>query len=376
MVKPSLSLYFHIPFCSKKCPYCHFFVVTQKERYVERFLNALLLEWQQKKPLISNHLVKTLYFGGGTPTELSSSELYSLISTFTSAYPEAEEITVEANPETVTIEKMQALKKAGVNRISLGVQSLVDSELIVLKRQHHSNKALESIQIIREAGIENISIDLMYDLPSQTTSSFNKTLSLLSELSIEHLSLYNLVIEDGTAFKRKEKELKTKLPKDAESIEMLNSAIHALETIGLKRYEVSAFAKPGFESKHNLGYWMARPFLGLGPSAFSYYNHSRFQNVCNLEKYFQAVESGLDPKDFFETLEENRRLRELFVVRLRVFTPLSIQAFQAEHGFLEESFIHELNCLSKEGYLDFTEGSYLLNPKGALFYDEIASRLI
>lgn len=376
MVTPSLSLYFHIPFCSKKCPYCHFFVVTQKDRYEKRFLSALKREWQQKNDRIQSRFIQSLYFGGGTPSELSAESLYDLVSFFTQHHAEAKEITVEMNPETVSVEKVAALKAAGVNRVSLGIQSLVDTELIILKRQHHKSKALSAIDLVYTGGIHNITIDLMYDLPTQTAASFSKTLDQLADLPIKHLSLYNLVFEDGTAYKKREKEFSPLLPLEEESLQMLEKAIDKLESLGLMRYEISAFAKKGYESNHNLGYWTGRPFLGLGPSAFSYDGKRRFQNVCHMDRYLESVENNLDPKAFEECLDPLAHIKELFAIRLRVFEPIDLAVFESAQGKLPDELLSELKQLSLSGYIDYNPNTVKLTPKGALFFDSVASALI
>jgi oxygen-independent coproporphyrinogen-3 oxidase len=374
--KKGFSLYIHIPFCSKKCPYCHFFVVPTKNQDEARFVNALLLEWNLKKHLIPADEVITLYFGGGTPTELSTESLSYLIKTFKEAYPFIQEVTVEANPESVSLDKIQAIKKAGCNRISLGVQSLVEEDLILLKRQHQSKKAIDAIFICKEAGIDNISIDLMYDLPNQTLESLSRTLQVLPNLPITHLSLYNLVIEEHTPFKRIEKELLKKMPDDNLSIKLFNLTKSSLEEMGFKRYEISAFSKEGYRSKHNTGYWESRPFLGLGPSSFSDDGKTRSKNISHLMKYYEKVENHEDPKDFEECLSDLSRMKERFVVRLRLFDPIILRDFFDQHGLPDQEFLDSLEDLEKKNLIVYDKKTVLLTEKGANFFNEIASLLI
>lgn len=376
MVNESFSIYIHIPFCSKKCPYCHFFVVSSKNKKESQFIEALFSEWDQKKSSIPKDSVVTLYLGGGTPTELSKESLQLILRSFRNEYPNLQEITVEANPESVTFDLIKGLKEAGCNRISLGVQSLVDDELISLNRQHHKNKAKEAIHIIHEAGIKNISIDLMYDIPGQSVESFEQTLKEIPKLPITHLSLYNLVIEDHTAFKRIEKKIQKLMPKEEESLLMLHKAIDCLENSGLKRYEISAFAKPGYTSMHNIGYWTSRPFIGLGPSAFSDDGKKRSQNVCNLQSYYQAVEKKTDPVNFFECLSDWERFKERFIVRLRLFQPIKIKDFIANHGKMDSNFLNQLKQLAQKNYLKLDDETIELTPLGADFFEEIAVCLI
>lgn len=378
MVNEAFSIYIHIPFCSKKCPYCHFFVVSSKSKESKepRYVKALLNEWKMKKHIIPKDQVISVYFGGGTPTELSTDYLCGIIASFKNEYPNVQEVTVEANPESVDLEKIQRIKEAGCNRISLGVQSLIEEELLLLKRQHQSSKAKESVEIIKQAGIDNITIDLMYDIPGQSLRSFEKTLEEIAQLPITHLSLYNLVIEENTPFKRIEKSLTKMMPKQEDSLKMLHLAIEKLESYGLKRYEISAFAKPGFESIHNTGYWLSRPFVGLGPSAFSDSGITRYQNVCNLSAYLEKVESGIDPKDFEETLEPLARSKERFIVNLRMFKTIDLDLFQSTHVAFDETFFQNLKKLHDLDYVKLDHQTAILTAKGADFFEEVAIALI
>ncbi len=375
MVTSPFSLYIHIPFCSKKCPYCHFFVTSSKTKDEPRFIEALLKEWKLRFKSKKEDVI-TLYFGGGTPTELSTEGLSFLISTFKKEHPNLKEITVEANPESVSKEKIEALKNAGCNRISLGVQSFENNELISLKRQHHQNRAIEAIFEIKAAGIDNISIDLMYDIPHQSLKSFINTLQVIPRLPITHLSLYNLVIEENTPFKRIEKELKKKLPPEDESHAMLKSAIEHLEQAGFRRYEISAFCKPGFESIHNSGYWESRPFLGLGPSAFSDDTQTRSQNVCNLQQYYELVENFKEPIGFSECLSPYNRFKERFIVRLRMFKWLNIDHFIQIHGQPDNCFFNQIEDLEKSGWIFRNQNEIILTAKGADFFEDLAVSLV
>ena len=362
MVGP-LSLYFHIPFCTRKCPYCHFFVVKDQEDHKDALLEALQIELALRQREIQNHEIVSIYFGGGTPSLFGAGRIKALLNDL----PQNCEITLEANPEDVTLEMMQGYKDAGINRVSLGVQSLQDDALITLGRGHNSEKAVEAIELTYEAGIQNISIDLMYELPDQDLARFERTLKRLQTLPISHLSLYNLTIEPHTPFSKK----KLNLPSQEEGLAMLQSAVEHIESIGLKRYEISAFAKHGKESIHNSGYWTARPFFGLGPSAFSYFDGSRFQNVCNLRHYCTALKEGIFPVDFEEKLSYPQNVLELLAVRLRLLEGVDIDNFD-----LPKETIQTLADLSDQGFLEKRDSNLCLSEKGLLFYDTIASSLI
>ena len=351
------SVYIHLPFCKKKCDYCHFFVLPDKEIYKERLHAALLKEIQLislKKPL------KSLYFGGGTPSLYGPERLQELIR----ALPEAEEVTLEANPDGLSLELLKAYKTAGVNRVSLGVQAFDSPQLIKLGRIHNELESQKCVHLIREAGFENITIDLMYDLPGQTLEMWKKTLETAVSLPITHLSLYNLQIEPATVFFKHRSRLEKEMPTDEESLKMYEMAQAVLTDAGLEQYEISAFAKPGYYSKHNVGYWLGREFYGLGPSAFSYREGRRYQNVANLNKYCEAIEKRVFPVDFEEKLEGEQAERELFLIGLRMLQGVKIPSFR-----------EELVPLEKEGLITVSD-KVQLTPKGILLYDAIAETLV
>ncbi len=364
-----LSLYIHIPFCHRKCPYCHFYVLPDKEDHKKQLLEGLYAEWKRLLPRISNHQIISIYFGGGTPTLFGPKRIGAFLDqVFLEGHLSADcEITLEANPEDITKELMGAYKAVGINRASIGVQSLVDTSLTVLERTHTSDDAQTGVEITAEAGIENISIDLMYELPNQTLESFSRTLALIPQLPISHLSLYNLTIEPHTPFSKRQ----LVLPKEEENLQMLQLAVEKLESIGLKRYEVSAFAKPGKQSLHNRGYWTGRPFFGLGPSAFSYYGGKRFRNVANLSRYLRALRSGESPVDFSESLPYPDNIRERMALQLRLLEGVDPDLFS-----LPLSLTTTLNTLEQEGFLEKRGRQISLSNKGLLFYDTVAAELI
>ncbi len=366
----SASVYFHIPFCSRKCPYCHFYVLPDEERFKTQLLSALALEWKTQSPLLASKELISVYFGGGTPFLFGPAAIQTIIDWIKP--PSSCEITLEANPENVTLELMQAYREAGINRVSIGVQSLDDTSLDTLKRTHNAEAALRAIEQTKKAGIDNISIDLMYDLPSQTFASWESTLSRLEELPITHLSLYNLTFEPHTVFFKHRKKLVPTVPSPTLSLRMLQTAVERLEALGLKRYEISAFAKPGFASKHNSGYWTARPFLGFGPSAFSYWEGKRFQNAANLSAYAKALAEGRSPVDFSEALAYPDNIHELLAVRLRLLEGVDLTQFPQ----LPANTHTILRTLAAQGWLELTPSHAKLSQEGLLFYDSVAAAII
>lgn len=364
-----ISLYIHIPFCHRKCPYCHFYVVRNHANHHKILMEALWIEWERICPKIENSAIVSIYFGGGTPTLLGTEPIHALLTKIKSDAWVAEdcEITIEANPEDAYRELMQGFRAAGINRVSLGVQSLEDDSLLQIGRGHNSIRAIDAIYATYQAGIENISIDLMFELPQQTVSSFENTLKKIKPLPIQHLSLYNLTIEPGTAFFKR----KLSLPSPEENLQMLEAATLYLETMDLQRYEISAFAKSGFRSRHNTGYWTGRPFFGLGPSAFSYFEGKRFRNVANLHRYNQSLRENQSPVDFVEKLPYPENVHELLAVRLRLLEGVDIDCFS-----LPEKTKQKLQQLTSEGYLINKGNHYRISPRGMLFYDTVAAEIV
>ena len=377
-----ISLYFHIPFCTKKCPYCHFYVLPDKDIFKKQLIRGLELEWQNWKQVIENKQLVSIYFGGGTPALFGPQSICSILDWVRDSIPYQPgevEITLEANPENINFELMRAYREIGVNRVSIGIQSLDDELLKKLGRGHTAQKALDSILCTHKAGIHNISVDLMYDLPNQTLETWQTTLDQIRTLPITHLSLYNLVIEPHTVFFKYRKNLLKEIPDDECSLKMYELAVHCLEDSGLHQYEISAFAHPSFFSRHNTGYWKGRSFIGFGPSAFSYWEGKRFRNVAHLNRYCQALEEGLSPIDFEEELSSPAKNRELLTIQLRLIEGVDLISFQQKHGPLEDKTVSTLQKLRQEGFIQHKDNKpahLSLTKKGILFYDTVASEIV
>lgn len=373
------SLYFHIPFCTRKCEYCHFFVLPDQEPLKNQLLEGFKLEWERMLPLLQNKSIATIYFGGGTPSLFGPDRIRAVLEMVHRSFPfdfAQTEITLEVNPENAQPVLMQAYAQAGINRASLGIQTLDPDLLTLLGRLHSPSLAMKAVQDTYQAGITNISIDLMYDLPKQSLQHWNRTLECIRPLPLSHLSLYNLTIEPHTVFFKKQAALTPLLPNEEASLAMYNSAIEHLTSYGLVQYEISAFAKPGYHSKHNTGYWTGRPFLGFGPSAFSYWQGKRFRNIAHLGKYCRALKSGLSPIDFDEQLEPEAHIRELFVIQIRLCQGVLQSEFEERHGALSQETQQTLEHLLQEGFVSHSKGCWKLTKKGILFYDTVAAELI
>jgi oxygen-independent coproporphyrinogen-3 oxidase len=358
------SLYFHIPFCRRKCPYCHFYVVPQTKSFQEILLQALKQEWNLYQPLIQGKKIVSVYFGGGTPFLFGPDAIEEILSWIN---PTDAEITLEANPEDVSFETMKPFQQIGINRVSIGVQSLDDPTLQMLGRHHTAEAAKEAVLATAKTGIDNITIDLMYEIPTQKLSGWITTLHEALTLPIRHLSLYNLTFEPQTVFFKKRASLTPLLPTADESLQMLNTAVEILQT-RLKRYEISAFAESGFESRHNTGYWEGRPFLGFGPSAFSDWEGRRYRNICDLKKYSEALANKQSPVDFEEKLSPLASLHERLAVRLRLLKGIQTTDYPVDPQLYQ--------TLQDKGWVEVQDTTARLTKTGLLFYDSVAETII
>lgn len=323
-------------------------------------MEGFRLEWNLRQIVEPVH---TVYFGGGTPALFHPERIGEILSWI--PLESNAEITLEANPENITCDLIKRYADCGINRVSIGLQSLNDDLLQTLGRIHHAKKGIESVFHTAKAGIQNISVDLMYDLPGQQLAHWKKTLEEVAHLPITHLSLYNLTLEPHTVFFKKKEVLARLIPDPDLSLQMYTMAIESMERQGFKQYEISAFAKPGFQSRHNLGYWTGREFLGFGPSAYSYKNGKRFRNIAHLGKYLSQLKMGAFPIDFEEQLDPEASLRELLAIRLRLL-----------EGVEYRGNLLEIEKLISEGFLEKVEGRLKLTRRGILFYDTVAVEII
>lgn len=345
-------------------------------------MSGFAAEWQQWLPALASeegNQIATIYFGGGTPALFGPERIAEIIRwvrrdlPFSSTNPE---ITLEANPENITKDLMKRYAEAGINRVSIGIQTLDESLLNRLSRLHSPQVAIDAVINTFETGINNISIDLMYDLPGQNLDSWKLTLDRAVQLPIKHLSLYNLTIEPHTVFFKQRETIQKQLPDETISLFMYEEAIAAMQSGGLSQYEISAFAKEGYHSRHNVGYWTGRPFLGLGPSAFSYWEGRRFRNVANLSKYYKALELGQSPIDFNEKLDTVLASREMLAINLRLIAGVDLDSFQQAHGQLDEETSATITRLLQEGYLTKESSVLRLTKRGILFYDTVAVEIV
>ncbi|MCH5204003.1 MAG: radical SAM family heme chaperone HemW [Oscillospiraceae bacterium] len=346
------GLYIHIPFCAKKCPYCDFYSLPLSLQKAEEYKNAVIRNLSRYKEKFD-----TVYFGGGTPT-LIFDKIAEILSEVD--LEENAEITIECNPESAGEEVLSELKRAGANRLSFGVQSLDERELSALGRTHSAKAAKESILLAYKLGFENISADLMLGVPNQTPDSLEKTIDELCRLPITHVSAYLLKIEPNTVFGKNPREISDMLPDEDMQAELYLSAVELLEKHGFMQYEISNFAKPGFESLHNLKYWRAEEYVGIGPSAHSYYEGWRFAVPKNLAKFLDNEFQLKEITDFSPDKDE-----EKILLGLRL----------CEGIVLSEKIKRRLILIPKEYYM-IINGRFSLTPRGFLVSNEIIATLL
>lgn len=376
-ISGDLSLYFHLPFCTKKCDYCHFYVIPNKEEYKALLLPALLKEIEIKKKWLKNARIQSIYFGGGTPSLVGPyflERLLNALSSITSIH--GVEVTLEINPENHNLNLLKNFKHIGINRLSIGAQSFENKTLIQLGRSHYVEDFKLSLNNASLAGFSNISIDLMYELPNQTLKSWDETLKQTPIEQISHLSLYNLSIEPHTVFYKKRKEIQKKIPKAERGAKMFQKAIDFFKERGWSQYEISAFCKDQKYSRHNVGYWLSREHLGFGPSAFSFFEKKRFQNIPNLHKYCRQIHQSKLPVSFEEELEKEALLRESLALHLRLLDGFCLKDFQNRFGILSPSIKSKLKELIQKKFLTQNETLLCLTSKGVFYHDEIASEII
>ncbi len=314
------GLYIHIPFCIKKCRYCDFISFTDKCAFYDEYIDALLVEAKEYKDL----LFDTVFIGGGTPTVLSSKQLKKLLSGIKSTLniKDTAEFSMEANPKTLTEEKLITLSRNGVNRISIGVQSFSGTELSFLGRIHTSQDAIKTIELVKKY-FDNFNIDLMFALPDQKKEDVLSSLNTALSLSPTHISCYSLILEEGTPlFEEYEKGKLTPLDEDTDR-NNFEAICKALNENGYNRYEISNFSKNGYECKHNLKYWDCEQYIGLGVSAHSYYNNKRFYNTSDFNSYING-----SFHDEFITLLEKDKMSEFMIMGLRKTDGISLLEFE------------------------------------------------
>lgn len=369
--KKPLGLYVHIPFCVRKCQYCDFLSAPADDRTKERYVQALCKEIKDYQQFTKEYYLETIYFGGGTPSVLDVKLLEQILNTIKQSFTvdmEKAEVTVEVNPATVTKEKLEAYRKFGVNRLSIGVQSALEQELQLLGRLHTFEQAKECVQWAREVGFTNLSVDVMSALPNQTLEDYKETLEQLIALEPEHISSYSLIIEEKTPFYElygEGKEKESELPDEETDRAMYAYTKERLQEVGFERYEISNYAKKGFESRHNSSYWTGQEYLGVGLGASSLFTNARYHNETNLTAYMEDMEAGRDVRREIERLVETEQMEEFMILGLRRMCGVSRTEFKTRFGkSMEIVYGSVLQKLKKQGLITIEEDIVALTELG------------
>jgi len=372
-----LSLYVHIPFCKQKCNYCDFYSLSCKtEEDISEYVDALCVQIEREAHLYKNYEISTIFLGGGTPSLLTEGQMQRLVKTLYSSMNIAPcvEFSMEANPGTLTLEGLKVYRSLGINRISIGMQSTNDSELKILGRIHSFDEFKESFALARKAGFENINIDIMYGLPNQKIENFAKTLGDVCKLSPEHISAYALKIEPNTPFYKIKDTLS--LPNEDEEYEMYIHLCSALENAGYKQYEISNFSKEGKECRHNLVYWQSGEYIGIGPSAHSFFDGKRYSYPASTKEYISAVKNNTLKKEYEEQSEISENSMDEFVMlSLRLAKGINLAEFKNKYGAdLYEKYPkirHFVGDFMKE-----EQGCVHFTPKGFFVSNYILSSIL
>lgn len=363
-----LELYIHIPFCVQKCAYCDFLSAPADANTRQKYLDALNREIQGCQKIYQNYNVITVFLGGGTPSILNPVQMKELFSALQDSFRIAEEaeITIEVNPGTVTEEKLLSWKNAGINRISIGLQSTEDTELRMLGRIHNYCQFLDTWRLVRRFGMDNVNVDLISAIPGQTLESWQKTLRKTAELEPEHLSVYSLMIEEGTPFyDRYGKALELSLPDEETERLMYEETEKILQEYGYTRYEISNYAKPGYECRHNTGYWQRKEYLGIGLGASSLIGKRRFRHISDLQKYITEAGNVRHIREEEEILSAKDEMEEFMFLGLRMMCGVKKSEFLRLFGMqMDEIYAEPLKKMEENGLLEINGDMVRLTKRG------------
>ena len=327
-----LGIYIHIPFCRSKCDYCDFYSLAGRDDRMDQYQKALLSHIKETAPLAQDFPVDTIYIGGGTPSYYGAKRLKELLGVIRKLYKVEKdaEVTVECNPDSVDVKSLKILRKAGVNRLSMGMQSANACELERIHRIHTPQQVNEAATAARKAGFTNLSLDLIYGLPGQTMDSWKATVEHALSLIPQHLSCYGLKVEESTPLAARVAQGEV-LPDDDQQADLYLWTVGRLERAGYPQYEISNFAKPGFASRHNLRYWLTQPYIGFGPGAHSDFGGRRYSFVRDLDAYIQGVLQGGDIIDESEIIPKRERCGEYLMLRLRTVQGINEQEYRSTY---------------------------------------------
>lgn len=371
------GLYIHVPYCKTRCIYCDFFTQTNTSSKSD-YVQALSHELAIRKDYIGGETVKTIYFGGGTPSQLTIDDFDFILRSIRNNFDIdiAAEITLEANPDDLSEEYLSKLRELSFNRISIGIQSFDDKELLFLKRRHSANKAKEAILNSQKAGFANISLDLMYGLPNQTMEIWKNNLHEAIALNVQHISSYHLIYEQGTKLYKLFKSGEVKAVDENLSVDMFALMIDELSNAGFSHYEISNFAKDSMFSKHNSSYWLGEKYLGLGPAAHSFDGNNRAWNIASIPKYVSAIQSG-KPDINIEYSDKSSRYNDFILTGMRTMWGVNTNILEQRFGSdMKQYCLKNVQRYINQGFASYNNDILKLTKSGIFISDGIMSDLM
>lgn len=371
-MRENIGIYIHIPFCKKKCFYCDFVSYENKENLIQEYIDAVCLEILQNAEILSEYNISTIYFGGGTPSLIKVEYIEKILNTlklFVTNEKEIKEITIEVNPNSASLDKLEKYYNLGINRLSIGLQSTHDKILRNIGRLHTFNDFKEVLKNANAVGFKNISVDLIYPLPGLNLSGFKETLNsvikLKDEFNIKHISVYNLEVHENTRLDFLLKEGFVSLCNEDEEYKMREELNKRLQDNGFVKYEISNYAYPGFESKHNLCYWNQEKYIGFGVNASSFFNLKRYRNTSNIDKYINGIKNNKNIVVETEELDKLSLMKEYIILKLRLSKGVEISEFKQKFGTdIFDIFNTEFNSLTKDNLVNITSKSISLTNRG------------
>lgn len=371
------GIYLHIPFCKTRCIYCDFYSTTQSE-LTDSYIDALCNELIQRKDYLQGEPVHTVYFGGGTPSQLSENHFRKVFHTLEKivGLEQTVEITLEANPDDLTEDYTSMLRTLPFNRISMGIQTFQEDTLRLLHRRHTAKQAILAVERCRKAGFQNISIDLIYGLPGETDQRWQQDLSQATQLQIEHISAYHLIYEENTPLHQMLQQQRVKEVDEDSSLRFFSTLINRLKEAGYEHYEISNFCKPGFHSRHNSSYWQGIPYLGCGPSAHSFNGNSRQWNIASLTQYIQGIQEGTCIYET-EQLDLYTRYNECVMTGLRTSKGINLSQLKQSFGLeLWKYCLKMAAAYLQNSQLEIKNDHLKLTQEGIFISDGIMSNMM
>lgn len=371
-MRENIGIYIHIPFCKKKCFYCDFVSYENKENLIQEYIDTVCLEILQNAEILSEYNISTIYFGGGTPSLIKAEYIEKILNTlklFVTDEKEIKEITIEINPNSASLDKLEKYYNLGINRLSIGLQSTHDKILRNIGRLHTFNDFKEVLKNANAVGFKNISVDLIYPLPGLNLSGFKETLNsvikLKDEFNIKHISVYNLEVHENTRLDFLLKEGFVSLCNEDEEYKMREELNKRLQDNGFVKYEISNYAYPGFESKHNLCYWNQEKYIGFGVNASSFFNLKRYRKTSNIDKYIDGIKNNKNIVVETEELDKLSLMKEYIILKLRLSKGVEISEFKQKFGTdIFDIFNTEFNSLKKDNLVNITSKNISLTSRG------------